>query len=403
MISIVFIFSMILIGCDGDNPPFHVLITEVSNSTLNPGDTVHIAWEYENGELSLQAVELVNVNFAGGTTMMVYGCLPEERLPTGVPPDTNCFPSEKREVDIKYMSPVVVCVVGISTDDQTAEQCVSLKTKTIKFTADMTFTVPGYPMFDGITNDQPSVSTVNFDKAFGIYTHNDGGYILNLPNDFHKKAELGCWFLGWSQSPFETEHFKFCLGDHFPILQNGFLNSPDGVSFTAENQLGREYANLVILSNMIDIRGTREDKKNFTALNPDTPENQDEIFNAFIIQIDMVEGDIKWYFSDVHIGSVWQGFITTSYLNASLDLSIITEPIDPGSFGIINDRANGLIKNVWTGLKLTTTNGDIYSLPPEVNAAITFENIPIYKDDSELYNALNPGDNSETSYIIIDW
>src|SRR4030042_6485506 len=87
-------------------PPFKVSISEVLNPIPSAGDLVHIAWNYENGDLSVQGIELISSNFDGTLQFILYGCLPVRLLPSGFSEDNDCISNEKRTADIKYLSPV---------------------------------------------------------------------------------------------------------------------------------------------------------------------------------------------------------------------------------------------------------------------------------------------------------
>jgi hypothetical protein len=401
-------------GCGTTTPPPSqeeplpfVSIKRVSNASPEIGERVTISWQYrqdvqprQGPDLARQVIQLISLTIDGGFFVDTRGCLPAGHVFLYGHPPGECLSLEQREFRFDFAGPVLFRLLAFPDEGPDGDGMHAL-IRAIKFTLpNMSFEFSVHHLQDRRYPYIFGGGGGEFERAFGIYEVSDAtGEEDGIIDEFGPGTQLGQAFptnvetldgqnlmpvfFGSSSMQEESQHFGFRRGGNFPLLQEGFLDTPNGQFFRDI----KTHANIIILGGSIRFDQAFDPEKELVKA-----DNGDEVLvtsasnlQPFFIQIDVRSADVdprQYVICDIHIIAPSQGLVLSTFVDHN-------SPLSPPTLGAnqidVNDSpsvlmSSGMIKDALTGFDILTSRGVSYR-PAQAKVSVEWSNIPIYPDN----------------------
>ncbi len=359
---------LLLSACneDGVSHPSHVLDFKrvaASPTVANVGDVIQVDWDYKApSSLQTQTFELIRLSLQGLVT------------------HTQTLPRAQRSITFDFDGPVTVVITATDHAGRQIDAAFDVQLdSTYHFTMKgVQQTHPGFPRLgqrkvgDVIVGGHrgPIIDAAAFDidftHFFGIYevpqldangqpTIEDG-FIDDIPPALRTLLPRGNGFFGYSFDVHAaaTPPFKFRTGSSFPILDPGYLLTPDGAQFVGVRAL----CDAVAFAGKIayDGVGVRDRKsrlgyrKNVSSFEP--------IFATINLRSD---DDGNLHVADVDLGNANQGLVLSAF-RGDVDTRTLGTPdahyTGIAAYGDVGELT-GSVKGSRIGFGVTLANGQV--------------------------------------------
>lgn len=405
-------FLLATLGCGPappppqEPPPPFVSIAKVSNGTPEIGEAVTVRWQFREDvrpelgpKLTRQVIQIISLTIDGGAFFDTRGCFPEGHPFLAGQPPGECISADEREVQFNFSGPVLFRLVAFSDEQYAGTEDNVSYIRAIKFTLpNMSFTVD----LDHIHNDAyPTIfgrtTGMAFERAFGIYEVADPNDVedgiideaapgTELGQVFPTTVEtldgqtLAPMFFGSSSRPEESENFGFRKGGNFPLLQGGFLDTPNGQFFRDV----KSHANMIIVGGSIRFDGDEVERVK-ADVGGEVVVTAAANLSLLFVQVDVRSANIsppQHIICDLHVITPRQGLVFSTFAGHNSPLSPPTLGTNEVSVDASQTtfKSTGMIKNALTGFDILLTGGTSFT-PAQANVSVNWTNIPIYPDN----------------------
>ena len=330
----------------------------VSQTEAAIGDSVQVSWDYVGAsKLKAQTVKLIRLSLAG--------LVSQEQV----------LPRTQRALTFDFDGAVTVVITATDKKNRQIDAAFD-----VRLDSDFRFRVTGvrethtgYPRLgqrkiadvtvNGVTSAalDPAQFDIDFTHFFGVYEVPDAagaedGRIDAIPPALRQALPPTRDFFGHSFDVREaaTPPFRFTMGSAFPILDPGFLLTPEGAQFVGV----RTRCDAVAFAGKVAYDGTeRHDSK--TGL---TYRKNVVTFEPIFATVDLRSDDAgDLHVADIDIGNANQGLVLSVFHGLVDGRFVGTTAVSYSGIDFLGDVGvlDGDIKGSRVGFGVTTTSGDI--------------------------------------------
>ena len=359
-IATVALLLLTAAGCNEEGvfrPSVDLAFSLVSSSATEAeiGQNIEIEWQYNDAsKMRAQSVKLIRLSMAGLVTQ------------------EDTLPRTQRSTSFPFDGPVTVVITATDRRGRQIDAAFDVRLSS-EYHFRMTGVVASHPGFPRLGQVQqalvntggaprvvlsPAPFDIEFTHFFGVYEVSDNdvedGRIDDIPPALLQALPARDDFFGHSFRVEEAQRFGFRTGSSFPLLDAGFLATPEGSQFLGV----RTRADAIAFAGKIAYDGrSRRDRKSGLRYRRNV-----FTFEPIFATIDLrSDAAGALHVADIDLGNANMGLVLSAYHGFTTERFVGTTTVSYDGIEFLGDAGEltGEIKGSRVGFNVTTAGGDI--------------------------------------------